>query len=151
MFSLIPWSKKKTRGLPSVFEPFRDMENFLDRFGVEVPDWELTATELPAFNMYREGDDLIVDAKLPGYKKDDITVELNDDVLTIKGERKEEQRKEEKDYYYREFRTGAFNRSVRLPGDVSPDKLKAKYENGILKISLPYSEEAGKSKAIPIE
>jgi len=151
MFSLVPWKKNKAQtGI--FFAPFREMEEMFNRAFSDF--FDATVTEkigLPAFNMYKDKGNLIVEASLPGYDKNNITVELEGDLLTIKGEQKEEKEEKEKDYYHREFHAGSFTRTVKLPGKVNPDDLKAKYENGVLKVILPSAEPAEKVKVIKIE
>jgi HSP20 family protein len=136
------------------YSPFREMEDLANRmfsglFGDGEKESQLLE-EVPAFNMYRDGDSLVIEVRVPGFKKEDINVEVEGDVLTISGKREEKEEKEEKDYYYREFRTGSFSRSVRLPSGVNSEDLQAKYQDGMLKISMPAPEEMKKSKKVNI-
>lgn len=113
-------------------------------------DWyDVSPVEM---DVYEKGDDVIVEIKAPGFSKDDIDVSIESGKITIVGKYKEE--KEEKDedrkYYYREITNQSFTRSCELPVSVVPDKAEAKFENGILKITLPKSEEA-KPKKIKID
>ncbi|MDP3015843.1 MAG: Hsp20/alpha crystallin family protein [Deltaproteobacteria bacterium] len=80
----------------------------------------------------------------------DIDISLSDCVLTIKDERKQEKEEKEANYHLIERSYGSFTRSVRLPGDVQSDKITASYKNGVLKVTLPKSEEA-KKKEIKIK
>lgn len=152
MFSLVP--RKKERGLRprGFFAPFFDMDDFGEKMMQEFYGGESEKMTLPAFNVYKEEGNTVVEASLPGYDKKDISIELDKDLLTVKGEHKEEAEKKEKDYYHREFRSGSFIRSVRVPGKFNADELKAQHKDGILKITIPtIDEEQNTVKKIDIE
>lgn len=104
----------------------------------------------PAIDMYQTDNDVIVKAALPGIKPEDVQINLSGDVLTIKGEVKQEEEKKEKSWYIREQRWGAFERAIRLPTAVIADRAKADFENGILTITLPKSKES-RPKTIAIK
>ena len=104
----------------------------------------------PALDVYEEKDDVVVKAELPGMTKDDIEVDISDSHLTLKGEKKKEEKIEEEDYFACERSYGGFHRSVELPRDVQADKVKASFKNGILEIRLPKTEEA-KTKEIKVK
>jgi len=87
---------------------------------------------------------------VPGVKKDDLTVSVSDNVVTIKGETKREQKKEKGDYYHCEISRGAFTRSVALPHYVDSDRAKAAFENGVLELTLPKVEKA-KRRTVKID
>ena len=76
----------------------------------------------------------------------DIDISLTHDILTIKGQKKQEKEEKEENYHLIERTHGKFVRSVRLPGEVKSDKINASYENGVLNVTLPKSEEAKKKK-----
>jgi HSP20 family protein len=103
----------------------------------------------PAIDMYQTDDDVVVRALLPGIKPDQVQINVTGDVLTIRGEVKQEDEKKDKAWHIREHRWGSFERSVALPVGVVSDKANAEFENGILTITLPKSEEV-KPKAITI-
>ena len=94
--------------------------------------------------------DLVVQAELPGKELKDIDISLSQGTLTIKGERKQEKRREGEDYHLIERSYGTFARMVLLPKEVKRDKISASYKNAILKVTLPKSEEA-KKKEIKIK
>ncbi len=96
---------------------------------------------LPAIDMYQTDDEIVVKAALPGIKADEVQINVTGDVLTIKGEVKQEEEKKERAWHIREQRFGAFERSVALPTEVMADKAKADFENGVLTITLPKAEE----------
>jgi HSP20 family protein len=136
----------------------RDMDRMMDDFfGRRMRPWwperwargdgEITT---PALDVYEEKDEIVVKAELPGMDKDDIEVNISDSELTLKGEKRKEEKIEEKDYYRCERSYGGFLRSVELPADVQADKVKASFKNGILEIRMPKTEEA-KTKEIKIK
>ena len=89
-------------------------------------------------------------AELPGIDPKDIDISLNEGVLTIKGEKRQEREEKEEGYHLVERSYGSFTRSIRLPREVQSDKINASYKNGVLRITLPKSEEA-KKKEIKIK
>jgi HSP20 family protein len=104
----------------------------------------------PALDVYEEKDEIVVKAELPGMDKNDIEVNISDSELTLKGEKKKEEKVEEENYYRCERSYGAFLRSVELPKDVQADKIKASFKNGILEVRLPKTEEA-KTREIKVK
>ena len=107
-----------------------------------------TWSSLP-IDMYQTDNEVVVKAALPGIKADEVQINVTNDILTIKGEVKHEEEKKDKSWHIREHRWGAFERSVMLPTGVIADKAKAEFDNGILTISLPKSEEV-KPKMISV-
>ena len=95
----------------------------------------------PAVDMYQTDDEIVVKAALPGIKSDEVQINITGEVLTLKGEVKQNEEKKEKAWHIREQRYGSFERSVVLPTDVVADKAKAEFENGILTITLPKADE----------
>jgi len=122
---------------------------------------ELFNVKFPVFNRVRtfqlnrgaavkdSGDALNVVVELPGVAKEDVKVQLHDDVLTISAERKQPELKENEQWIRNEISYGKFERSINLPYDVVTEKISATYGNGILQITLPKAEEA-KPKQIAI-
>lgn len=94
----------------------------------------------PAVDVYENDDAIIVKAELPGVDKDQITVDVEGRVLTIKGERKYENEVKEDSYYRRERSYGSFQRAFTLPDGADSDAIKAEYKDGVLKIKVPKSE-----------
>jgi HSP20 family protein len=126
------------------------MDRVLERFFGEPSAGERPAGMwTPRTNVTETKDSLTITAELPGLEAKDVDVALSGDMLTIKGEKKQE--KEEKDEYHHmvERSYGAFSRMVRLPAPVTADKIKASFKNGVLTVTLPKTEEA-KPKAIPV-
>jgi HSP20 family protein len=115
------------------------------RFGMNEPSWA------PQVEVAQRGDRFVVRADLPGVEKDDVHVDLDDDVLTISGERRDEQQ-EERDGIFRSERSyGSFYRAIPLPEGVNADQCDAKFDDGVLEISLPLpKQEQRASKRIQI-
>lgn len=89
-------------------------------------------------------------AQVPGVNKDDIHLTITENALTVKGEMKEEAKKDEKNYHRREFRYGAFVRTIALPTPVQAEKATAQLKDGVLEITMPKSAPA-QVKQIPIQ
>ena len=95
--------------------------------------------------------EIVVEAELPGMDEKDISLALQDGVLTIRGEKKHEYDVEKENYRVMERRYGSFQRSLRLPDTVDEDKVEAGFGNGVLKVIVPKRPEAiGKQRTIPI-
>jgi HSP20 family protein len=95
----------------------------------------------PAVDMFEKDDTVVIKAELPGLDKKDVSLDLQNGVLTLKGERKYENEVKEENYYRREMSCGKFIRSFTLPADVDADKIKAKFQNGLLTVEVPKPEE----------
>lgn len=107
---------------------------------------------VPAINVRETENAVVVEAEIPGVKEEDLDVEVSDETLTIRGEKKIETETKEKDYYHREFSYGSFSRSIPLPVAVESDKAEAELKNGTLRITLPkVQEEKPKAKKINIK
>ncbi|HXG52697.1 MAG TPA: Hsp20/alpha crystallin family protein [candidate division Zixibacteria bacterium] len=127
----------------------REMERFFDEMwgGRTRPWWRRRrpfAVEIsaPPVDCYEDKDDVVVKAELPGIDRENIEINLTDRMLTIKGEKKREEKIEEKNYYRAERSYGSFVRSVELPREVQAEKAKASFKNGVLEIRIPKTEEA---------
>jgi HSP20 family protein len=106
----------------------------------------------PSIDVYEEGGNAILKAQLPGMKKEEISVDFSDGTMIISGEKKQEEKVEQKNYQMMERSYGAFTRSVNLPTEVQADKAKATFKDGVLEIRVPKTEEAKKKERnIPIE
>jgi HSP20 family protein len=104
----------------------------------------------PAVDMYQTDDEVVVRAALPGFKSDEVQINVTGDVLTLRGETKHEEEQKERAWHIREHRWGSFERSIALPTEVTADKAVADFENGILTITLPKAEEV-KPKTITVK
>jgi HSP20 family protein len=105
---------------------------------------------VPAIDMYQTNDEIVVKASIPGFKADDVQINITGEVLTLRGEMKQEDEKKDKAWHIREQRWGSFERSVALPTMVVADKAKAEFENGVLIVTLPKAEEV-KPKTITVK
>jgi len=120
-------------------------------FGLNSGFWpENSLKVVPAINLCETEDAFQVTAELPGLSKEDITITLENSILSISGEKKEENEDKGKNYYRVERSYGKFHRAFELPGVVNRDKIEADYIDGILNISIPKAEEA-KPKQIEIK
>ncbi len=129
----------------------REMDRLWDSFFERRPARrEEEAEFLPTVDLAETENELVVKCEVPGLEPKDIDISLSDGMLTIKGEKKQEREEKEADYHLVERSYGSFTRSIRLPKEVRSEKISASYKNGILKITLPKSEEA-KKKEIKIK
>lgn len=130
----------------------REMDRLWDSFFEERPrrKAEEVGEWLPSLDVSETKNELVVKAELPGLDPKDIDISLTNDILTIKGEKKREKEEKDENYHLIERSYGAFARSIRLPREVQGDKISASYKSGVLKVTLPKSEEA-KKKEIKIE
>jgi len=124
--------------IPSLFD--RLFEN--DMFDWSNRNYSSTNTTLPAVNIKEDKDEFEVEMSAPGFEKGDFKIELNNNLLTISSEKKiENETKEGQQFTRREFSYQSFCRSFNLPETVESEKIVAKYENGILSVSIPKKEE----------
>ncbi|HET6696449.1 MAG TPA: Hsp20/alpha crystallin family protein [Gaiellaceae bacterium] len=108
-----------------------------------------SSTWLPAVDVWETEGELMLSFDLPGIPEQDIAIELNDNVLTVSGQRSRETEQSTERYYRFERRFGSFSRSVTLPPGVQEDAVSANYDNGVLEIRVPKPEEP-KPKRIQI-
>lgn len=108
-----------------------------------------TSTWLPAVDVWETDSELVLSFDLPGVEEDRVSVELEDNVLTVSGERERAERAESDRFYRFERRFGQFTRSVTLPQGVNEDAIKADYKAGVLEVRVPKPEEQ-KPRRIPI-
>lgn len=143
MGALMPW------------RPFRDLERMARNFELRFPRFLEEAEEeelgvAPAIESYVKDGNLVVRADLPGLDPKNIEVSVLHNVLTIKGERKDEKEVKKEDYLRREISYGAFERRMSLPEGAATDKVKAAFKNGTIEITIPLAKEVG-AKKIPLE
>jgi HSP20 family protein len=105
---------------------------------------------VPAIDMYQTDDEIVVKASIPGFKAEEVQINVTGEILTLRGEMKHEDEKKEKSWHIREQRWGSFERSVALPTQVVADKAKAEFENGVLIVTLPKAEDV-KPKTIAVK
>ena len=124
---------------PFGHEGFGDV--FFDRLW---PEWRRLMGEewSPNINFYEKDGMYYLTAEVPGIKKDDLSVTIDNGYLTISGKRERMREEDDAEYYMKELRSGSFSRSFRLPGEADGEKVDATYEDGILKIVMPRKEES---------
>ena len=96
----------------------------------------------PEADVVEAENEIRVTVELPGMRSEDIDLDLENNVLTISGEKKEERREEHETWHLSERRYGKFSRSFVLPRDVEPDQIQARFDNGVLNVTIPKSEKA---------
>ena len=128
----------------------REIDRMFDRFSGGTLDDGITSTWLPAVDIIENENDYLVKVELPGVDKNGVKITINDDVLTIRGEKKQEREKKDDNYHRVERSYGSFQRSFTLPSSVQSEKIEASYDNGILTVMLPKAEEA-KPKEIEVK
>jgi HSP20 family protein len=139
------------------WDPFQEMmawRSAMDRMfdrAITAPDaWTETDSWNLALDVAETDNEFLVKASLPGIKPEDLEITYNANVLTIKGETKEEKDVNDKHYHLRERRYGSFSRSISLPATVKSEAIEASYDAGVLTLHLPKAEEA-KPKRIQIK
>lgn len=140
---------EKSGGLQKYSSPFEEMEHMFDDFFQRrffAPSFmprfrfpELTNVST-SVDMFEDGNDLVIKADLPGIKKEEINVDFTDDIITISGEKKTEEKTERKDFYRVERSFGSFVRKLRLPVEIQIDKTNASFNDGVLEIRMPKVE-----------
>ncbi|MFC1897441.1 Hsp20/alpha crystallin family protein [Chloroflexota bacterium] len=129
--------------LPEIISLRQAMDRLLeDSFATPSRILSTTSPDLATpINMYQTDNEVIVNATLPGIKPEEVAITITGDTITIKGETKAEEKVKREDYLYQEHRYGTFNRSVTLPSGLDTDKAKADFDNGVLSLTIPKSEE----------
>ncbi len=127
---------------PSVLSDFFDNEKF---FGNRWFEKEFEQT-LPAVNIKESNQEFNIEFAAPGFNKNDFKINVEENILTISAEKREEKNEEKDRFTRKEFSYNSFSRSFTLPLTVNADKIDAKYNDGILKLNIPKKEEA---KQIP--
>ncbi|MFQ5801510.1 MAG: Hsp20/alpha crystallin family protein [Candidatus Methylomirabilales bacterium] len=115
-----------------------------DREGVMASSWS------PPVDIYETAESLVLRAELPGLSKEDIDIQVRDNRLTLKGERRHEKEVKQENYLRVERAYGAFQRAFALPMDIQPDKIRAAFKDGVLEVNIPKAETA-KPKHIKVE
>ncbi|MBW2083600.1 MAG: Hsp20/alpha crystallin family protein [Deltaproteobacteria bacterium] len=150
MLGLIPWRERRGAADIDLFR--REIDSLFDRFFEGWP-FEVTPSEsqwIPSVDLSETNKEYIVRAEIPGVDPKDFDIALNNNVLTIRGERKHEKETKEENFHRVERAYGSFTRSIQLPGEVNADKVSANYKNGVLEITLPKVKEEAVKK-IPVK
>lgn len=127
-----------SRNYPSLFDRFFDN----DLFDWSNKNYSTTNTTLPSVNIRESKSNFEVEVAAPGFEKGDFKIELNHDLLTISSEKKvENETKDDQRFTCREFSYQSFSRSFTLPNIADSEKIEAKYDKGILTVTIPKKEE----------
>lgn len=145
--SIVPW-----KPVDELSTLRREMDSLWDRFFPEKLSHErfLTHEWLPSVDLTETKEKFIIKAELPGLEAKDVDISITDDVLTIRGEKREENETKDEHHFFVERHWGSFERRIKLPTPVKTDKIDANFDKGVLTVSLPKTEEA-KKKAIKIK
>jgi len=133
---------KVAERMPSVFDDFfKPWNEWFDR-GLSG-----RAMNVPAVNITEQKDDYLVSLAAPGLKKEDFKIDVDGNMLTISSEKVENKEEKDKRFTRKEYSYSSFSRSFTLPEEINKEKIEAKYEDGVLKISMPCKEGANKLSA----
>ena len=149
---LIPWRRNKSFADDDFWAPFAPSARdwFQDLFERDFFAPERPLAFSPALNVVEDESAYRVSAELPGIDPKEVSITLENGVLTLRGEKKEENEKKEKNYHRVERRYGSFARSLALPAEVDGEKVSADYRNGVLEITLPKADTV-KPKKIDVK
>ena len=143
------WELINTNPFKDIEKVRSEMDRLVDTFLFGVPQrgefWE-EAEWLPAVDVAETKNEIVVNLEVPGMDPKEFDISLSGGALTIKGEKRQEKAEKEENYHLVERRYGPFTRSIPLSQEVENDKISASYKDGILKITLPKSEEAKKKE-----
>ena len=135
--TLVKWTPKR-----NMFNIFDDVEQMMHQaFGHSLENGSSRLSYSPLINVSETESDYLIMMDLPGVEKKDVTVNLSDGVLTVSGERKTSEKGDDNNRIWRETNYGTFSRSFELTSDIVEEKIKAKFTNGVLNISIPKAEE----------
>jgi len=147
--SLVRWYRP-VRRIPTVWDQMEQMARDMARFAPWHDDAEAGQLGIPV-DVYENDDEVIVKAEVPGIKKEDLEINLQDNVLTIRGQTKQEEEIREEGYYRRELRQGSFYRAVSLPAEVKADEITATCADGVCTIKAPKAKEEKIGKRIDVQ
>ncbi len=127
------------------FDPFREFANLQERMeyfnrllnGTADSEKRAKIDFVPTVNTREADDAYYIEVDLPGVKKEDVSIDINENIITISGERKLEDERKDDEFYRVESIYGQFERSFTLPDDVDTDNIEAKMENGVLSVKIP--------------
>ena len=126
----------------------KNLDSFLDSLLNDAPSSNEYRMNFPAVNIVETNDDYQLELNVPGRKKDDFKITIDKNILTVSFEKKEDEKDESKKVIKREFITQSFKRSFTLDEKINADEINAKYEDGLLLLTLPKKEEI---KVLPKE
>ncbi len=124
------------------FAEFAGVSRAFDRAFWSGPSGEARRFDLtPSIDLSETDSEVVVKASLPGVKPEDVEISINDGILTVKGEKKSDDKTDGENFYRREIRYGSFSRSVALPSRVNHERADAEFNDGVLTITLPKAED----------
>jgi len=146
MLDLIPWRKK--REVPKLKDDIDELfDKFMRSFSSSLPEIFGVEGEIwPSVDVLEDKKNIIVKAEIPGMDPSDFDISISDNILTIKGEKKQEKEEKDKNFYMMERQYGTFTRSITLPVEVNEEKVDASYKDGVLKIVIPKKKESKENK-----
>lgn len=153
----VPVSSGTSAPESRAMSPFREFDRLLDSFfdrgrmpsRWEHPLWERFAAfekGMPRVDVIDRDAEVVVHAELPGFERDELDVSVTDGAVTLKGDHREETKKEEGEYFHSEISRGSFTRTVALPCEVDADKAEASFTNGVLELTLPKLKRANRRR-----
>ncbi|MBI5476032.1 MAG: Hsp20/alpha crystallin family protein [Ignavibacteriales bacterium] len=128
----------------------RELDKIFEQFRSDVQNEDVSKTLMPVVDIVERENEFSIKVEIPGVDKKDVKITIQNDVLTIRGEKKQEEEKKGENYYRTERSYGTFQRSFTLPSSVANEKIDASYDNGILTLTIPKLEEA-KPKEIEVK
>lgn len=155
---LIPVDKKKDDSLFPLAAMRQQMDDVFDRF---LRNWDVfpsspsytlsSLSPVPSLDVSETDKDVCIKAELPGMEQQDVKIEVNQNQLTLRGEKRSEKEDKDESYWMKEIAYGNFSRTLTLPFDIDPDKAKASFSKGILTLTIEKPHEAvSPKKTIPI-
>ncbi|AKB49115.1 Small heat shock protein HSP16.5 [Methanosarcina sp. Kolksee] len=151
------WPMRRSLSGPARWDPFEEIRRTQERLNqlfedfMPMEEWGGGKVYTPAIDIKEEDDKLVVTTDLPGINKEDVQINLKEDMLEISAKTGKEKETEEEGYLRRERAYTQFYRTVRLPASVKEEGSTAKMENGVLKITLPKMQLEEPTKKIAIE
>lgn len=121
---------------------------FFDRLW---PEWRRDMGEefTPKMDLVEKEGSYLLNAELPGFNKEDLSVTVSDDVVTLSGKKETSREEEKEEYHVKEMRSGSFSRSFRLPVEIDEQRIEATYRDGVLTVHMPH-KEASKARKIEV-
>ena len=136
---------KRTGGVPSLFQDFFNNNPLFKRdlfdFDMDMPPSRL-GINVPTANITENRKEYMIELAAPGLDRKDFNIELDEQTLTISAEKEMEEKKEEDQYSRQEYSFHSFQRTFYIPQAIKEDKIEAKYDNGVLKVTMPKQKEA---------
>jgi HSP20 family protein len=147
--TMVPW--ESAFGFPMLARLSREFDSMFGRFGLDRPMFEsMPSMWVPEMEMITKEHELLVKVDIPGMKKDDVTVEIADDHLVLRGERKHEKVEKKEGFFKTERTYGSFYRAVPLPEGVKAEGAKATMHDGVLEITMPMMKVEEKRRKLEI-